>query len=305
MDCYLCLDIGGSKYIVGLIDRAGNVLAEKRGVWPVLSERCVLEQTLIAARALIAETGKTPLACGITIPGLADPQNGMWVEASFSGIRNFPICREVEKALGIPTFCDNDGQAYALAEMLFGACRDAKDFLYVNVSNGIGGSVVMGGKLQYGASGNAGEIGHSVVVENGRRCKCGLNGCLEMHAAGPGIARNYAEMGGETPADAKEIARRAREGEKIAQDVWQLEGELLAKNIAVAINVLNPAKVVLGGGVSLAFDLFGPPLKQAIHERIYRAANPNLEVLPTPLGYLAGLYGAAAIAVSRMEHLFS
>ncbi len=308
-DCYLSLDVGGSKYIVGLIDRAGEVIRTRKGVWARLDCQCVLETLLAEARALLQEQNVSPLACGITIPGLADPKRGLWVEAQFSGIRDFAICEQVTKALGMPAYCDNDGQAYALAEMIFGACRDARDFLYVNVSNGIGGAVVSGGRLIYGANGNAGEIGHSVVVKGGRPCKCGTRGCLEMYAAGPAIARNYAERGGAPGADgalaqAKEIAARARAGEALAREVFALEGELLAGPIAEAVNLINPDRVIIGGGVSLAFDLFGETLTQSVWQQIYRAANPRLEIVPTPLGYLAGLYGAGAIAVSRVERLF-
>ncbi len=309
MKTYLCLDIGGSKYIVGLIDRDGNLLESRKGTWAALTQECILETVCAEAERLLADTGATPCACGITIPGLADAKRGMWVEAQFSGIRDFPICKAVSQRLSLPCYCDNDAQAYSLAEMIFGCCRQDKDFLYVNVSNGIGGSIVSGGRLLYGARGNAGEYGHCVVVPGGRPCKCGSRGCLEMYAAGPAIARNYEEAGGAPDeggkrADAKVIAERARGGEALAQRIFTEEGKMLGSLIAKAVNLLNPAKVVIGGGVSLAFDLFGPALKETVVEEIYNGANPDVEILPTPLGYMAGLYGAAAIAVSQTEHLF-
>ena len=97
MKYYLSLDVGGSKYIVGLIDRDGNVVRTLQGVWETLTREGVLETVLREARALLRETGIAPVACGITIPGLADPRKGIWVEAQFSGIRDFPICEEVER----------------------------------------------------------------------------------------------------------------------------------------------------------------------------------------------------------------
>ena len=306
---YLSLDVGGSKYIIGLIDREGNILFQKKGFWRELSRDCVRDTILAESLSLLQETGEAPTACGITIPGLADPKKGLWVEAQFSGIRDFPICDEMGAALGIPCYCDNDGQAFSLAEMLFGACRDVRDFFYMNISTGIGGSIVSGGRLLSGARGSAGEIGHWVVVENGRPCKCGSRGCLEKYAAGPAIARNYEEAGGAPaedgyPADAELIARRAREGEETALRVYREAGRLLGACVAKAVNLLNPSKVVLGGGVALAFDLFGPEMVRTVREQVYTTANPDVEILPTPLGYMAGLYGAAAIAVSREEHLF-
>ena len=309
MKTYLCLDIGGSKYVVGLIDREGHLLDSRKGGWPALTRDAVLDTLLTEARDLLAHTGAKPEAVGITIPGLADPAKGLWVEASFSGIRDFPICDEVTKALSLPAYCDNDAQAFSLAELVFGCCRDTKDFIYVNVSNGIGGSIVSGGRLLYGARGNAGEFGHCVIVPGGRPCKCGSKGCLEAYCAGPGLARNYAEAGGAPdedgkPAEAKLIAQRARAGEALAQSIFDEQGKRIGGVIAKAINLLNPEKVVMGGGIALAFDRFGPALKATVEEEIYNAANPGVDILPTPLGYMAGLYGAAAIAVSRTEHLF-
>ena len=309
MKHYLCLDIGGSKYIVGIIRRDGEILSSRKGTWPELTRDGVLSVLLKESKALLAETAVQPEAVGITIPGLADPLQGLWVEAQFSGIRDFPICREVTAALRLPAYCDNDAQAYSLAEMIFGSCQGEKDFFYVNISNGIGGSVVSGGRLLYGSRGNAGEFGHCVVVPGGRPCKCGSRGCLEMYAAGPALSRNYAEAGGAPdesgrPADAKLIAERARSGEAAARAVFEEQGNRLGDVIAKAVNMLNPGKVVLGGGVALAFDCFGPALKRKVAAEIYRNANPEVEILPTSLGYMAGLYGAAAIAVSRTEEMF-
>jgi glucokinase len=303
---YLCLDIGGSKYIVGLVCGTGEIVESHKGGWPELTQACVLDILIREARTLLERTGIKPDACGITIPGLADSAQGLWVEAQFSGIRNFPICDQISNALNIPTYCDNDAQAYALAEQIFGCCKHDHDFIYVNVSNGIGGSIVSGGRLLYGAHNNAGEFGHCVVVPNGRRCKCGSRGCLEMYAAGPALAYNYAKAGGAPdrngqPADAKCIAERARAGESMARETFECQGRMLGSVIAKAVNLLNPQKVVIGGGISLAFDLFGSSLRETVASETYTNANPDLEILPTPLGYLAGLYGAAAVAITQTE----
>lgn len=308
MQSYLAIDIGGSKYLVALLSREGEVIAKRGGAWNVSTAEEVLSVILPQSDALLHETGLSPVACGVTIPGLADPSRGLWVEAQFSGIRDFAICEALEKALKIPTYCENDGQAYALAEMVFGCCKDVKDFMCVNVSNGIGGAIVSGGRLLGGSSNFAGEFGHCHVVDDGRPCKCGQNGCLEMHAAGPGIARNYAELGGAPDeqgelAQCKLIAKRARAGEETALRVFEMEGCYLGRIIAVAVNLLNPKRIVIGGGVSLAFDLFEESLWRTLREQIYAYANPDFDVLPTPLGYEAGLYSAAAIAIIHTEHL--
>ena len=153
---------------------------------------------------------------------------------------------------------------------------------------------------------HSGTLEHMCINPDGPLCYCGSRGCLEMHAAGPAIALNYQEAGGApdadgTPASARVIAQRARAGEALAREIFVREGELLGRILAVAVNLLNPAKVVLGGGVSLAYDLFGPSLERTVLEQIYRGANPDVAIGPTPLGELAGLYSGAAIAVLRTE----
>lgn len=301
----LAIDIGGSKCVVGLVDDRGTIIGKKRFVWQQLKEQAMLADICREGKALLKDhPAISPSFIGASIPGLADPEKGLWVEASFSGIRDLPIAARLSKAFGLPAYIDNDGQACALAEHMFGAGQDAEDFLYITVSNGIGGSIFANGRLYGGVNGTAGEFGHCTVVENGRLCKCGLTGCLEAHAAGPAIARNYQELGGSPmqdgrPADAAEIARRAREGEEIALSVFQMEGMYLGKIIATACNLLNPAKVILGGGVSLAFSLFENSLRETVNKHLYRSANPNLQILPTPLGYDGGLLGAAAVGFKR------
>lgn len=308
-EIYLTLDVGGSKYIVALLSREGEIIARRGGVWKELTAEGVLSQLLGEARILMEETGIKPVACGVTIPGLADPKRGMWVEAQFSGIRDFAICDEIEKALGIPAYCENDGQAYGLAEMVFGCCKDVDDFLFVNVSNGIGGAIISGGRLLAGCSNFAGEIGHCNLIPGGRPCNCGQKGCLETYAAAAGIAKNYEELGGAPdengkPAQAKLIAERARAGEQAAIETFEMEGRYLGRIIAMAVNLLNPKRIVIGGGVSLAFDLFKDSLERTLREQIYAYANSDFDVLPTPLGYEAGLYSAAAIAITQREKLF-
>ncbi len=299
----LCFDIGGSKYNVGLVDREGTALDHEIGLWSAVSQEGVLADLLACGdRVLERKPDAVPAVIGATIPGLADPERGMWVEASFSGIRDFPIAQRLTERYRLPAYVDNDGQACALAERMFGCCQGVDDFLYLTVSNGVGGACFLNGNLYGGSSGGAGEIGHCVVVPQGRLCGCGSRGCLERYAAGPGVSQNYLELGGAPLPDgsalsAKEIARRARAGEEKALETFRLEGQCLARAVAMAVNILNPAKVVLGGGISLAYDLFGPELEAEVGRRIYRRANPNLTICPTALGYDGGLRGTAAVAL--------
>lgn len=308
-DVILAIDIGGSKYMAGLVDGQGRILDAARYPWGnVTTGEAVLAHIRQAAQAMLdAHPGIKPRAIGATIPGLADPRTGMWVEASFSGVGDVAVGPALQAAFGAPAFIDNDGQACALAEKLYGACKDVKDFLYLTVSNGCGGAIFMGDLLYYGASGNAGEIGHVCVEPQGRPCNCGARGCLEMHAAGPALVKNYLEVGGlpklqgQAP-NAKAIADLARGGDPAALETYRLEGVYLGRAIAAACNLLNPSKVIIGGGVSLAFDLFEASLWDTLRQYIYWNANQQLTIQPTALGYNGGLLGAAAVAVCGLEN---
>ncbi|MBE0600588.1 MAG: ROK family protein [Firmicutes bacterium] len=292
----LCLDIGGSKYIVGVVTEQGKVLCSKRFVWDELTSDGVMRSLIASGKALLAEyPGARPEVIGVTVPGLTRPEEGLWVEASFSGIRSLPIGKLLHEAFSLPVYAENDARACALAEKLFGAAQDTEHFLYLTVSNGVGGAVFSDGRLLYGA-GSAGECGHVTVVEDGRLCKCGKKGCLEAYAAGPGLTRTYREKTGIT-LSGEQIAGRARQGDTEARDAFRLEGVYLGRAIGMAVNLLNPQRVVIGGGLSLAFDLYAQELLQTVSSHIYQTANPDLTIVPSTLGGLGGLYGAAATAV--------
>ena len=299
----LAIDIGGSKYMTGLLNEEGGIYAANRCACTPGSGEKVMAGIIAAARLLLEKNPDyRPDCIGVTIPGLADPKMGYWVEASFSGINNIPVAAILSKEFDIPVYIDNDAQACALAERLFGACRGVGDFLYLTVSNGIGGAIFAKDSLYYGAFGNAGELGHITVVENGRPCKCGKSGCLEMYAAGPGIVRNYMELGGcgtteKREVDAKYIAGLAAKEDPLAVETFKLEGYYLGKAIAGACNLINPRYVIIGGGVSLAFAVYEKYLLENIRRFIYRSANKELKIMPSAFGYNGGLLGAAAVAV--------
>jgi glucokinase len=303
----LAVDMGGSKFMTGLVSASGEVLCLEQRQWSELSPEGVVRDVKTAVHTLLAAYPQyRPTVMGVTIPGLADPERGLWVEASFSGIRNLPFKQIMEDEFGLPVSLDNDGRACAEAEWRFGCCRGVDDFIWITVSNGIGGCVFANGSPYFGGGGNAGEIGHIVVEEglNARPCKCGLSGCAEMHASGPGLARNYISLGGELlindeAPNAKNISVLAKGGDKTALAVYELEGLYLGRVIGAVVNLLNPRKVVLGGGVSLGFDLFWPALERTLKTRVYRNANRDLTVEPTALGYNAALLGAAALCFRR------
>lgn len=319
----LALDIGGSKVIgaIGTVEDGSSV-----GSRDTFRKKCTLD--FISRKELGHNTSQTELfeairgvlpdaswiaecdAVGVNIPGLTDQQTGTWVYAPFSGIRDVPIVSLLSKMLFSsemtprPIGIDNDVNACALAEKLFGICSGINDFLWITVSNGIGGGLVLNGEVYRGSSGNAGEIGHFVLVENGVKCGCGNLGCLEAEAAGPAIARRYRNLIAEksinippgelAKIDAEKIAELARNEDEIAMNVYQTTGHLLGKAASYAANLLNLEMIVLGGGVSGSFDLIFPEMMNAVERFCFAAANRNLRIEKTALGYEAALVGACA-----------
>lgn len=317
----LAIDIGGSQLGVALVDAAPSQhqATVRRKTARPLPPDCGAEQLLQWIDVLIGKLDEPAASAvsssttwesferiGITIPGLADPEAGLWVYACFSGIRDFPIARILEARYGRPVFLDNDVNACALAERLFGCCRETRDFLWMTISNGIGGGLVIGGQIYRGAFGHAGEIGHFHVVDDGRRCGCGHAGCLEAEAAGPGIAHYYHTLFHTSPKadratsspDAKEIAARARAGEPEAIQTFERTGRLLGRASAWAANLLNPGKIVLGGGVGGAFELFYPALRETFEAEAFGDACSHVVIERTALGYDAATIGAAALCCS-------
>ena len=270
-------------------------------ILPSLDKDSVMETVFKAARRF---SDKGISAVGVNIPGLADPRNGIWLESCFSGIRNIPIARILSDELSsdklsLPVFIDNDVNNCALAESLFGGCRGVSDFVWLTVSNGCGGALYLNGSVYGGVRNTSGEFGHIIVEEDAKRallCGCGNYGCLEAQAAGPGIAKRYFALAG-TEADAEAIAALAKSGDAAAQKVFSDEGVYIGRALAAVINAVNPAKAVLGGGVSKAFELFEPSMTETIKSRTYKLASEHVRVEKTALGYDAALIGAAALAI--------
>lgn len=289
-------DIGGSKLLCGLVTRDGQIIdTEKTALAPDITVE-QLEQLLESFFHRLC--GRNPAwqvcACGMTIPGLADPQAGMWVYACFSGIRDYPIVKRMSQRLGLPVSIANDVNACAWAERVYGSCRDCDDFLWVTVSNGIGGGLVLNGKVYEGAFGGAGEFGHIVIEPDGLLCPCGHRGCMEAMAAGPAISRRYELRTGKR-IPAADIAALAREGEPDAAEVIRKTGEYIGRALGKAASLLNLKEYVLGGGVMQSFDLMEAQIREAFEQEAFAAPNTQAQIVQTALRYEAGLLGAASI----------
>lgn len=341
----LALDIGGSKLLSAIVDvtvdekgkrgtelsgisrRALSKDAGKTGVWNALLD--AIGETFTKTQCSLDVIERI----GVTIPGVADPTRGYWVYAPFSGIKDFPIAEELRQKFSRPVYADNDVNACAWGEKILGVCQDVDNFLWLTISNGIGGGLVLNGKVYPGMFAGAAEIGHFNVEENGALCGCGNRGCLEATAAGPAIARTYRELvrrlayertesenalyeqwtrylnsvcnitdiasavKAAEQAAAINIAAEARQGNPVALNVFEGTGKYVGRALSYAANLINPEKIVIGGGVSGAFDLLYPSLWETFQTCLFKQVNSTISIERTGLGYEAGLLGAAALAL--------
>jgi len=287
----LALDIGGSKILSGVVNSSGDVLAEKKTLLDKANQESLLADIFSLCDSFLDNFEISKL--GLSIPGLVDVKNGVWLEAVYSKVKDFPLGNILAEKYKLPVYLENDANNSALGEKFFGHAKDCDDFIWLTVSNGCGAGIFLNGRLFTGYSGHAGELGHINVTSEDFPCPCGNKGCLEASAAGPGISRRYKTLTGEE-LSAKEIASLARSGDKNAALVFKKTGEYLGTAIAAAVNVTNVPLVVIGGGVSASYDLFIEDLEKTVHKKTYLFANKSLQIKCTKLGFYASLIGAAA-----------
>ena len=309
----LAVDIGGAKYAVGLVRENGTIICKKRYSWRHISEESVIAEICTAMQEVIEENPWVSIkSVGITITGLTDPMTGIWISASFMGIYGVPIGRIIKERFGYPVYIENDCNASAVAERMFGLCKKTDHFIYISVSNGIGGALCMNGRLYRGAFGMAGEIGNCCVEEGikketgrGRRTG-GKRDTLESFASGRGLVKTYLNLGGKKKIDGEvpdgiSIAKLAREGDPIAMETFDREGKYLGQIMAACCLILNPEKIIIGGGVSMSFELFKPSLLRTMEEEKHTLNTKIPKIQASALGYDGGLLGAAAIAACELD----
>ena len=295
----LAIDIGGSKLVVGVTDLSGNIIRMEKVLLPSSYDIRFLVEKI--CRLAEKYCDGTVIAAGVTIPGLADAKNGVWLYAPFSGISDIEIAHVLGEKLNLKVFIDNDVNACALAEKRYGACQNTDNFMWVTVSNGIGGALCLDGRLFAGERNSAGEIGHFIVNDRiKRRCGCGKYGCLEAMASGRGISQTYFDKSG-VFLSAEEISHKAAQGNREALEAFEVAGFYIGKAISYVINLLNIEHVIIGGGVSGSFTLMKTAINQAVDQYVFTQANPKVKLERTKLGYYAALLGCTAIVAERIE----
>ncbi|MEV5574871.1 ROK family protein [Spirillospora sp. NPDC052269] len=284
----VALDVGGTSLKGALIEPDGRVLRTEgrptgREHGPDTVVRAIVEFAAELARSAPGVT-----AAGIAVPGLVDEATGTAVNSSNIGWRDVPLRKLVAERLGLPVALGHDVRTGGLGEAVRGAGRSGGDFLFLPIGTGIAAAMVLDGTPYPGSSGWSGEIGHVVVRPGGEPCACGNRGCLETYASASAIARRA----GGIPAE--EVVERAAAGDERCAEVWSLALDTLADALAAATLMLDPSRIVLGGGLAEAGDALLPPLAERLVPRLTFRAPPPL--VPAELGPLAGMHGAAVMA---------
>lgn len=308
------VDIGGTKTAVALATAEGRVIRRHRMPTPARQEpEVLLEAICQAIEQVRGDVGMGQVSgVGVGVPGPYDsrlevlsssPHLPMW--------RNVPLKQLLEKKLGKPAFVDNDANAAALGEHRFGAGVGTSHMIYITVSTGIGGGLILGGKLYVGASGAAGEVGHMTIDVNGPRCSCGNFGCWESLASGTALAREaVARL--QTSADsrilelaggdlgrvkAELIFEAYQQGDVLAAALIQRAAYYLGVGLANLINIFSPEMIVIGGGLSNMGEALLGPAESVARERAFSISASAARIVPAKLGDDSGVLGAVALAL--------
>jgi len=319
------VDLGGTNLRIAAVDSTGKTLRKittstevGRGRDQVIGEMCAAIQQIV-----IQQSGAGELAgIGIGIPGIIDLQTGMLYESpNLPGWHNYPVRDEIERRLQTAVMLENDANVASLGEKWLGAGAAVDDMCMFTLGTGVGGGVVMQGKIWHGMTGMAGELGHTNVEPEGHPCKCGSRGCLEQYASATAVKRMAQEAiaSGAAPHMArllkqdaefssKEIFDLAMHGDPQAKGIFERVGKALGIVIADMVNIFNFPMYVVGGGVASAWDAFAPSMMETIEKNsfVYRNTAPSADTRPgnagsgtlitrALLGGDAGLVGAARL----------
>ncbi|USS91159.1 ROK family glucokinase [Fructilactobacillus carniphilus] len=310
------IDLGGTTTKMAFLNQQGEILEK----WRILTDISdngshIVDNIIKSIQQHIADSGKTTadfIGIGMGTPGTVDRENGTVSEAyNLNWAKTQPVRQKIQDGLGLPFDLDNDANVASLGEYWKGAGSLEEDVVFVTLGTGVGGGVIANGKLLHGVNGGAGEIGHIAVQPNGYQCTCGKKGCLETYASATGIVRVAADMAKEFHGTSR-LAELEQTDEKITSKlIFYLadNGDILANQVVDRIcfylglalsdigNTLNPASIVIGGGVSNAGNTLLQPTTKYFQENAFPSIRDSTKLKLAELGNDAGVIGAASMAL--------
>jgi glucokinase len=292
----IAVDVGGTSIKGAIVGPDGAFLHELTRSTPVAAGTDAVVGELARFVAELAAV-QPAAAVGLVVPGIVDAAGGRAVFSANVGFRDVPLRDLIHDATGLPTLLEHDVYAAGVAERTVGAAVGVDDHLVAVIGTGIAGVLHVAGRPVRGALGVAGELGHMPVWPGGEQCPCGQRGCLERYASASAISRRYAQVGGPPGVSAEAIAPR-RPTDPAAQRVWHDAAEALAIALVTCTMLLDPALIVIAGGLSAAGEALRRPVQAELDARITWRDPPELRL--SPLGGRAGLTGAAILAREQL-----
>jgi glucokinase len=311
---YASIDLGGTKVACAFATAEGEIVVEK--TIPTQSHEgpeAVLDRIADLVNDLSEQTGAQPAALGMGVPGLADIENGVvkFLPNLPTQWRNVPVRDHLSPKIGCPVYLLNDVRTATLGELTYGHGKTANTMAFFALGTGIGGGVVVDGKLRLGPLGAAGELGHQTILPDGPRCGCGNDGCLETLASGPAITAQgvWLMLSGRAPRlfeivngdpgriTPKEMIAAAGAGDKEVEEALIRAAEFIGIGVANVVTILHPDLIVLGGGVAEVGPLLFDTVREVVRERVGMFPTDDVRIEHSMLGANAGMLGGIALAV--------
>jgi glucokinase len=300
-------DLGGTHLRAATVDERGQIHSRFKQNTPQIGEANVIVDAVVATVREFQQQNAEISAVSLVVPGTVKVEEGMVVKApNLPCLDGFHLGDALSNRLGLPAILENDANAAAVGEMWQGAAVGCKTIICLTLGTGVGGGIILDGKLWRGVDGAAAEIGHMCVDPfGGVACTCGSRGCLEVFASATAIVRMTREasprypdsiLQGKHDCTAKKIFEAGKEGDELALEIFRRMGVYLGIGLANLINILNPEMIVIGGGVVNGWDLFAKHMHQQVEERAFPLLASRVKIVRAKCGDDAGLLGAARLA---------
>jgi glucokinase len=310
------IDIGGTNTVFGLVERTGNIVAEnslKTTDYPDINNYVSALQTSINS-LMAGSTGLKLAGIGIGAPNANYHRGTIELAPNLAWKGIVPIAEYVRKKIDVPVVITNDAKAAAMGEMIFGGAKKMKNFIVLTLGTGLGSGIVIDGKVLYGHTGFAGELGHTIVVAGGRDCGCGRQGCYETYASASGVVRTVLNLLSEMKEESllrdippsqltsKKIADAAAHNDPVALKAMDYTAEMLAFGIANAVGFSSPEAIFLFGGLAKAGEMLYAPVRKYVDQKVQPIFKGTVKILPSGIPENnAAVLGAAALAWNELK----
>ncbi|HEX7492830.1 MAG TPA: ROK family protein [Bacteroidales bacterium] len=310
------IDIGGTNTVIGLVERTGNIIAEnslRTTDYPDINNYVSALQTSLND-LMAGNTGLKLAGIGIGAPNANYHRGTIELAPNLAWKGIIPIAEYVRKKIDVPVVITNDAKAAAMGEMIFGGAKKMKNFIVLTLGTGLGSGIVIDGKVLYGHTGFAGELGHTIVVPGGRDCGCGRQGCYETYASATGVVRTVLNLLSEMKEESllrdiapsqltsKKIADAAEHNDPVALEAMDYTAEMLAFGIVNAVAFSSPEAIFLFGGLAKAGEILFAPVREYVDQKILPIFKGTVKILPSGIPENnAAVLGAAALAWNEQQ----